>query len=345
MNKPKTWNQLCAIVRNAPYGFVYHTAEQIINEAQEAEDKPFDDGKTMEKAKYLAYSVNEYMITDIFQVGHILVKLVGHEYPNSKSWQEADEDGNIKWHTKKLEGTRGRFFMFRMEHIEPIDVFAIPRDIDLHPIDNYKYCSREEITALAQKHSDIMEKRSEDVTVNFPSGRLAIANYFCEERKNGFDDLPEDIKYKDEFSINTAVGRQNTAQWLADNRGIAYGQFGNTTCSVYKVNNDKLVITACDPYIEDEDDYEIELPKPEGWEYLGDVSLGVWRLELVDYQALTDYGFDLPEYKEKNDHMDFLDTEVNAGEWEMKTYYNQRSDEQIQAEFGYPVWAELNRKV
>lgn len=359
MKPTKSWNELCGIVRNTKYGFTYYTPESMIThcyeigEKREGELGSSGEPREMVKEKQLEYCIWEHMITDVFQVGHITVKLVGEEHPNRKT-ERIEVDGKMEWKVTPLPGTKGKFYMYRTEDVEAIDIFRIDNTGTRHPIDDSHYCSREEITALAQKHSDIIEKRSEDVTVNFPTGIIYAANYFCENRDEGFDDLPKDIKYNNEFSINHAVGRQATAQWLADNRNMAYGQLGNTYCSVWKINDDKLVVTRNDPYVEvweeheDPDDtgwYEKELPAPEGWEFVGGICCDVWRVELVDAQGMTDYGFDLDKFREEHEHKEVLKTTVNPGEWEMRTYYNQRSDAEIQKEFGYPIWAELNRKV
>nr|NIQ06227.1 hypothetical protein [Candidatus Korarchaeota archaeon] len=61
-------------------------------------------------------------------------------------------------------------------------------------------------------------------------------------------------------------------------------------------------------------------------------------------KGLDDYGFDLEGYKKEMNHKEFSEVKVNPGTWEMKCYYQQRSDAEIMEEFGFPVWAELNRK-
>lgn len=348
----KSWEELCEMVRTAPYGFVMYTAEKMIQHCEEIgeknEGKPssYDDKiQTGVKERQLSYSIFEYMVTDVFQVGAVTVKRVGDLREDIKM-EYLGKDENDKPKYKRIPSDKyiGKFYMFRTEAVEAIDAFRIDQDGTFHPIDEYKYCSVDEITELAQKHSDIMTRRSEVVTVVFPTGELEIANYFREQGDddNGFDELPKDIKWNSEYSINTALGREATAQWLADNRNMAYGQLGNTTCAVYKVSDDELVVTSAYPYTEDEEGYEVELTVPEGWEKVCEISCGVWRLELVDRKALDDYGFDLEEYK-TDKYKDFGSVKVNAGEWRMKTYYQQRSDKELMDEFGFPVWAELER--
>lgn len=348
----KSWEELCEIVRNAPYGFIHYTPESAIKHCEEIgeknEGKPNSyDGKiqTGVKERQLSFTIWEHMVSDVFQVGAVTVKRVGDEHEERKSeYLGEDENGKPKYRGYGTGRMKGKYYLFRSDPVDAIDVFRIDQDGTRQPIDEYKYCTREEAIELAQRHSDIMTRRSEDVTVEFPTGELEIANFFREQGDddNGFDELPKDIKWNSEYSINTALGREATAQWLADNRNMAYGQLGNTSCAVYKVSDDKLVVTSAWAYGEDEEGYEIEIPVPEGWEKVCEISCSVWRLELVDRKGLTDYGFDLEEYK-KDQYKDFGSVKVNAGTWEMKTYYQQRSDKELMDEFGFPVWAELER--
>lgn len=344
MKTDKTWEELCDEVRNAKYGCSRGPGEDLIKQTLEVEEKHLKEdkeGDTFTKAGFLQFLMMEYMVTDVFQVGHVIVKLIGNEHDNHDIKWSKDEDGNSKCTRIMKPGKKGKYYMYRVKTIQPIDAFCFDYG-NYCPIDEHRYCSRDEITKIAQKHSDVIEKRSEDVIIHFPTGELCISNYFRENRDQGFDELPKDIKYNSEFSINYAIGREATAQWLADNRNMAYGQLGNTSCSVWKISDDKLVITSNGAYGEDDEGYEVELKAPEGWELVGDICCDVWHIELVDRQGLDNYGFDLEEYKK--DH-EVKDVKVNAGVWDMKTYYQQRSDEEIMKEFGYPVWAELNRKV
>jgi hypothetical protein len=355
----KTWEELCERVRNAPFGYTYYSPESMIKHCEEIGEKHEGevghDGEPCTKVKegHLEFCIWEHEITDVFQVGAVTVKLVGKEREEIKTKYVGEVDGKPKYERLPWNGkSKGEFYMYRTESVEAIDAFRIDNTGTLHPIDERKYCSRDEIIETAQRHSDIMTRKSEDVVVNFPTGELEIANYFCGDRDNGFDELPKDIKYKSEFSINNALGREGTAQWLADNRNMAYAQLGNTSCSVWKVSEDKLVVTSAFAYTEvleqqEGDDepywYEKAIPTPEGWEFVGEISCGVWRVELVDRQAMTDFGFDLEKYKAEETHKDFCSVKVNAGDWKMKCYYQQRSDKELMDEFGYPVWAELER--
>ena len=207
----------------------------------------------------------------------------------------------------------------------------------------------EEITALAQKHSDVIETGCESATVEFPSGKLAIANYFCTD-SNKYDELPDDIQYKSEYSINTATGRMSTMQWLADNKNIAYGQVGNMTCYFYQVSPTKIVVTNCKYYYEeilDEDgewtEVENRVQVPKGSVYLGSVCCSVWRFEMADKQTMIEKEFDLEQYKKDRNDLEIMDAEVEAGTYEIKCYYQQMSDKQLVEKFGFPMIAELNK--
>lgn len=189
--------------------------------------------------------------------------------------------------------------------------------------------TREEIIALAQKYDHINTKRSEDVDVVFPTGELIFANYF-----SPMDELPEDIQWNEEFSINEAIGRENTMKWLAENRGIAYGQLGNTSCAVYKVNDDKIYITSA---YYGEEDGEIAPPG----ELMGTISCGVWRFEAVDKARFAEHGFKLKTLQTGEDR---VKVKVNPGEWSMRVYYQHRSDEEQIENHWFPLWAELTRK-
>ena len=294
--------------------FVHNTAEKIVEIAREyAEEKTDKEGLCL-----LGIQMSDYAITEEIPVGDLTVGVIGHETSGTHAFQK---DPRLRGKYVIYKGTPDRW------------------------VKESTYAAREDILKIAQVCSDIDKDQCESTTVEFPTGELCIANFFCEDHDNGFDELPKDMKYKDEFSINNSFGRRNTMKWLAENRGIAYGQLGNTYMSVWKVSDDKLVITEHNPYTEDEDGYEVELPTPEGWEHVGDVCCDVWRFEAVDKQRFVEHNFDLEKYKADREHMDFHETTVTAGEWDMKCYYRYMSDEELTKKFGYPIYAELNRKV
>lgn len=242
----------------------------------------------------LIFQMLENIIEDTFDVGRITVSRIGGVHRDSRARYTMYRDGNPDYRV----GGRDTL-----------------------------YATEEEIRAIAEDYDRIYTKKSEDATVVFPTGELLFANHF-----NPMDEMPNDIKYSDKYSINGPLGRENTMQWLADNRGIAYGQLGNTSCAVYKVNNDKIYITSS--YYGEEDGEET----PPG-ELMGNISCGVWRFEAVDTANIAKHKFDIKEAEIE----DLVAVTVTPGEWEIKVYYQHHADEELTEKFGFPLWAELNR--
>lgn len=182
-------------------------------------------------------------------------------------------------------------------------------------------------------------------TVNFPTGELVFGNFFYP-----LDELDKDIKYQREYSINSMSGVIKNMEWLAENKGIAYGQLGNTYCSVYKVSDDRIVISsACLEdgewlYNEETDEYGDVDALIEGWEKLGNICCDVWRFEAVDKARFKEHDFDFEAFKEERSHKEFSETKVPAGDWEVRVFYDVMSEEEIIEKYGFPLYAELVRK-
>ena len=246
----------------------------------------------------LMHLIFEYLITRTFNVGKIIIAQIGKTY--------SDEHGKYVMH---YEGDMTR-------HVGGRDTI---------------YASETEIIAMAKSYDRIFEERCEQTTINFPTGELLFANYF-----SPMDELPDNIKYGEKFSINGALGRQNTMEWLAENRGIAYGQLGNTSCAVYKVNDDKIYITSA--YAEDDDEGNSLIPPGE---MMGTISCGVWRFEGVDKADIAKHKFNIEEAEID----DLVEVKVNPGEWEMRVYYQHYGDDDLIEKFKIPLWAELNRVI
>jgi hypothetical protein len=294
--------------------FAHNTAEEIVKFAREyADENTEKEGMSM-----LMMQMGDYAITEEIQVGELTVGVIGHECQGTHAYQ-------------KDPRLRGKYNIYKGK----------PE----HWVKESNYAAREDILKIAQVCADIDMNKCEEVTVEFPTGDLCISNFFCEDRDHGFDELPKDMKYKEEFSINNSFGRRNTMKWLAENRGIAYGQLGNTSCHVYKVSDDKLVVIGNDEYYIDDEGYEQEMTMPIEWEKVGDICCDVWRFEAVDKQRFVEHDFDLEAYKAEKTHKEFLDVTVNAGEWDMKCYYKYMSDDEMVKKFGHIVYAELERKV
>jgi hypothetical protein len=318
--KEVTEDQIIESVRDHKLWWM-HTPEEMMAGLEKWKNREPEEGDFdgMNKSCMLM-DINESQITEEIKVGNLTVGVIGKERTGKGMFDEKD-----------IISTRGRYVIYK--------------DTPDRWVKEKTYGNRDDILKIAQVCADIDKDQCESSTVEFPTGELCIANFFCEDRDNGFDELPKDMKYKEEFSINNSFGRRNTMKWLAENKGIAYGQLGNTSVSVYKVSDDKLVVASGSAYTEDEEGYELEIPVPEGWVHVGDICCDVWRFEAVDKQRFVEHGFDLEAYKEDRDHMDFLETKVTAGTWDMKCYYQYMSDEDMTKKFGYPVYAELERRV
>lgn len=172
--------------------------------------------------------------------------------------------------------------------------------------------------------------------LDIPTGEIVFANFFINNEGEYAFDMHKDLKYDDDYSINTKYGRQNCMNWLAKHHNLGYTQLGNTSCSVYKVNNDKIYITST--WCEDTNGNDV-LP-PDEWEYLGRICCDVWRIEFIDKMYLdANKNVNCTRLKE-NDH---VVVKVAAGKWSVHNYYRDISNKKLTSMFGYPVWVELNR--
>lgn len=201
--------------------------------------------------------------------------------------------------------------------------------------------------AEAEDNLDMLNKIYKDnchtTTVNFPTGEVCFSNFFHMD-SNKVDDLPDDIQYAQEYCINNTSGVQRTMEWLAENRGIAYGQLGNMSYGVHVISEDEIHLTTqwLDCYYDSETDEEKDYPKMPPVESSGEVSCEVWRFEAVDKQSLKDHDFDLEAFKAEN-RCDFVDVKVNPGEWKVEVFYKHMSEEEMVEKWGYPIYARLTR--
>lgn len=164
--------------------------------------------------------------------------------------------------------------------------------------------------------------------IEFPTGKVLFANYFTE-----FRDEPEDMEYSQEYSLNLHIGRQRIMGHLAE-QNVGYGQYGNMSVSIYASPDRKRVVvlsTDTDALADDircyEEDGE-EVPETKrmkwaeycelresGYQYLGEISLGVWRVMCADMATLEAANF------EEKDDMDYVQADVVPGTWNMTQYY------------------------
>ena len=173
--------------------------------------------------------------------------------------------------------------------------------------------------------------------LSVPTGQLVFSNFFSNTEQGYLFSIPKELKYTDVYSINNRYGRQNCMNYLAENFNLGYFQLGNTTCDVFKINDDRIVVGP-NYYYDEVTDKDVE--PPEHWTSLGSIECAVWRLEFIDKQFLdTAPLFD----KERFNNNDSVTVEVTPGDWSLRCYYHYKTDRALSKKEGYPVWAEINR--
>lgn len=220
----------------------------------------------------------------------------------------------------------------------------------LYPvIELYAFKSKEEeivkfIYEQAEQFNNILANRYTSTEIKFPTGEIIFANFFKNNACDGYAfEVPEDVQYKEINSINHSLGEQNTMKILSDTHGLGYVQLGNTSAAVYKVSNDKIIITTCYAYYMDEEDgYERDIPIPDDWELIGEICCDVWRVEFIDKENF-DKGDALPIDHEKYDHNEPISCKVNPGIWEITNRYHFIRDESCTEKGEIPIWVELDR--
>ena len=189
---------------------------------------------------------------------------------------------------------------------------------------------KEIATIYSRKYTEIIE-------LKIPTGQLVFANWFLSNDRGYAFDLPEELKYTDDYSINSKYGRQNCMDYMSKEYDLGYVQLGNTTAAIFKLNDDRVII-APEYYYDDATDKDVEPPKD--WEYLGDISCSVWRVEFADKETLDNNDNFKQESLEEEDS---VSVQVSPGIWSAKNYYRDYSDKGLAKKFGYPIWVELNR--
>ena len=181
--------------------------------------------------------------------------------------------------------------------------------------------------------------------VEFPSGEILFANYFKNAENNGYAfEVPEDLKYKERNSINHSFGEQNTMKILSKEHGLGYVQLGNTSATVYKVNDDRIVITsAWASYYDEETETEEDISIPEEWQELGEICCDVWRVEFIDVVNFSK-GSTLPLDHKGYEYNRPFTGKVNPGIWTIKNTYHFMDDQKEMKKGNIPIWVEMNRK-
>ena len=176
--------------------------------------------------------------------------------------------------------------------------------------------------------------------VEFPTGNILFANFFKNSKEDDYAfEIPGDIKYSSQNSINHALGEQNTMKILSDVHGLGYAQLGNTSAAIYKVGDDRIVMTNCylEYYDEDKDQY-LDVVMPKDWELIGEVCCDVWRVEFID-QENFDKGDTFPL-----DKYDNFSAQVSPGTWTIKNNYHFMNDDSFLKKGQVPVWVELTKE-
>ena len=202
----------------------------------------------------------------------------------------------------------------------------------------------ENIHKIAEVFNTIYRRRYVKSTVEFPTGEILFANYFKNKSTNKYAfEVPEDIEYESEYSINHSFGEQNTMKILSETHGLAYVQLGNTSASVYKINDDKMIVTP--PYIchyDEETNIETEIQIPDEWQFLGTIICDVWRVEFID-KGNFDKGNTLPLNSKEYQYNKPFTGKVNPGTWKIINRYHFMEDDYYTKRGEIPIWVEIER--
>ena len=205
--------------------------------------------------------------------------------------------------------------------------------------------SIEEVFEAAEAFNKICSDQCVRGSVEFPTGKVLFANFFKNMAQDDYAfAVPDDKQYGSRYSINHPYGEQNTMQILSKTHGLGYAQLSNTSAAVYKVSDDKIIITTCFPYYYDEKGYERNLTLPDGWEEIGSICCDVWRIEFID-QENFDKGKPLPLNDTEYLHNQPITCQVNPGKWKIKNQHHYISDEEYRKKGEMPIWVELTREM
>jgi hypothetical protein len=180
--------------------------------------------------------------------------------------------------------------------------------------------------------------------------KMVVANFFHRDDVPELADAPEKERYREKYSLNSALGRLNTQKYKAE-RNIAYGQMGNMSIGVY-VSNDKKRVLIADPHYWEDWHFEHDTPEdqftdcPEGMTFAGTISLSCWRWEATDLDYVKPFEpscltegstCDLDADSLKKCYNDYYVLDVAQGEWDFVHYYRDREPKEGEWE----IYAEL----
>lgn len=232
-----------------------------------------------------------------------------------------------------LKNKYGRYYIYLKGRKHPSIEIYLPKE-DTDKID-------EIVFKPAEEYNRIFEQKYVYGEVEFPSGEIYFSNYFHNSASDDYAfGMPDGKKYKSLNSINHLLGESNTMRILSEVHGLGYVQLGNTSADVYKINDDKMVITDC--YLEDPDtEEEVEIPAK--WEKIGNICCDVWRVEFID-KINFDKGDALPLDDKAYDYNKPFKMKVNPGTWAIKNRYRSMDDHKMLKQGKVPVWVEIERK-
>jgi hypothetical protein len=221
-----------------------------------------------------------------------------------------------------------------------------------HPImDFYLFKDKEEeimkmILNTAETFNQIYEQGYVESEIEFPSGEVIFANFFHNSDHTDYAfEVPDDLKYEEINSINHLLGEQNTAKILSDLHGVGYVQLGNTSTQIFKVSDDKIVMT--NTYFEDYNEYtdeelETEIVVPKEWQLLGEVCCDVWKVEFID-QVNFDKGNTMALDHENYQYNKPFRGKVNPGKWRVRNRYHLMDEDKEMKAGRIPIWVEMER--
>lgn len=177
---------------------------------------------------------------------------------------------------------------------------------DYYKLDS-KFTNKVELSIIpkCKLPNDIKDKIVSEIEV--PSGDLVLTNFFKKEELRGGH----------KFSINSLLGRVELTKHLAE-LNIGYGQMSNMSVDIFKRKDGKQII------IGDEEEFEYNTNE---YDYLGSISLAVWRWMCADKSILEKYGEELPELKEDDqisdsDYRDYILAKVEKGTWVIEHFFD-----------------------
>ncbi len=213
----------------------------------------------------------------------------------------------------------------------------------IYELKNVYVNNNSEVYQIAENLNNIYKHNYTTTDINFKTGNLVFINYFDSKEKSDYAfPIPKDKEHTEDYNICNHLGEQNCMKLLSETYNLGYAQLSNTTASVFKINDNKIIISSEYFYHYDEKtDIESEIQPPSDWEYLGNIDCGVWRIEFMDMENLkSSKDFDINSLND----VENVKCTINKGKWNIKNYHHFISDNEALENNKYPVWVELTKK-